>query len=96
MTYELHETYCILRRDPGDPRLYHESTVGYHLKRLLNEDGQYHFVRMNPSKHGLTGCQLGLVDRKANIILLHANYAVENAATEFNHGEVTLCRVPLM
>ena len=80
-----------LIREPGDKRISHESTVGYHMKKDLNMQG-HHFVRLNPSKHGLTSCTVGLIDRKANIILWHERYAIENAATEFNHGEVYLMR----
>ncbi|HET9280351.1 MAG TPA: hypothetical protein VFR24_00115 [Candidatus Angelobacter sp.] len=53
------------------------------MKRLLNAQG-YHFVRINPSKHGLTSCTLGLADKKRNIWLWHERYAIENAASVFN------------
>ena len=89
MYYELNSTYCSLHREKNDPRLYHESTVVFHLKRLLNGDG-YHFTRMNPSKHGLTSCNVGLWDRKAGIVLWHERYAVENAATEFNSEKIVM------
>lgn len=62
---------------------------GYGIKHLV----PYRFVRMNPSNHGLTGCKLGLIDRKAKIILWHDRYAVENAATEFNRGKVWFQRI---
>lgn len=53
----------------------------------------YHFVRFRPSRGGLTGCDIGLIDRKANIILWHDNYAVRNAAFEFNNcGGVSFAR----
>lgn len=82
-----------LHREPGDKAISHESTVGYHLKRLLNEQG-HKFVRMNPSRHGLTGCKLGLIDHKAGIILWHERYAVEAAHQAFNReGKVFLQRV---
>ena len=61
------------------------------MKKALNMQG-YRFVRLNPSKYGLTSCTVGLIDRKANIILWHERYAIENAATEFNHGKVFLMR----
>lgn len=92
MKIELTNSYCSLKREPGDARLYHESAAGFRMKTALNAQG-YHFVRLNPSRHGLTGCTLGLIDRKAGIILWHERYAIENAATEFNHGEVTFQRV---
>jgi hypothetical protein len=55
----------------------------------------YKFVRMYPFKHGLTSCRLGLIDRKAKIILWHERYAIENAAAAFNQGSVIFQRVPL-
>ena len=94
MSYELAETYCAFRRDAGDSRISHESTVGYRLKLQLNRDG-YNFVRLNPSKHGLTSCKVGLIDHKKGIILWHERYQIENAATEYNHGEVTFMRTPV-
>jgi len=92
MKATLTENGCTLTRQPGDNRIAHESTVGYHMKKLLNAQG-YKFVRMYPDKHGLTGCKLGLIDRKAKIALWHERYAIENAATEFNHGSVFFQRV---
>jgi len=82
---------CTLTREPGDKRLSHESTVGYKMKLALNAQG-FHFVRLNPSRHGLTSCKVGLIDRKANIILWHERYAIENAATEYNTGCVYFMR----
>jgi hypothetical protein len=93
MKVTLSNSTCTLSREPGDKRISHESTVGYHMKRELNAQG-YHFVRLNPSKHGLTSCKVGLIDRKANIILWHERYAIENAATEFNRGAVGFMRSP--
>jgi hypothetical protein len=85
---------CTLTREDGDPKLYHESTVGYHMKKLLNQlPIGYEFVRMNPSRHSLTSCKLGLIDHRAGIILWHERYAIENAATEFNGGGVFFQRV---
>lgn len=92
MQIELTKSYCTLRREPGDPRISHESTVGYHMKRLLNAQG-HHFVRMNPSRHGLTSCSVGMIDRKADVAIWHERYAIENAATEFNRGKVSFQRV---
>ena len=92
MTAELTIAGCTLKRESGDTRISHESTVVYRMKRLLNAQG-YHFVRMNPSRYGLTSCRLGLIDRKAKIVLWHERYAIENAATEFNHGHVSFMRI---
>lgn len=83
---------CTLKREDGDKRISHESTVGYHMKRLLNAQG-FHFVRMNPSRHGLTDCKVGLIDHKLDVALWHERYAIENAATEFNQGNVWFQRV---
>ena len=94
MRVKMTQAGCLLVKELGDPKLHHESTVGYHMKKLLNMlPIGYKFVRMNPSKHGLTSCKLGLIDHEAGIILWHERYAVENAATEFNSGGVFFLRV---
>lgn len=38
MRIELGESYCTLYREPGDKRISHESTVGYHMRQLLNRE----------------------------------------------------------
>ncbi len=91
MQIRLTNNNCTLIREYGDKRISHESTTAYHMKRLLNSEG-FHFVRMNPSKHGLTGCTVGLVDRKLDVVLWHEQYAIENAATAFNQGSVSFMR----
>jgi hypothetical protein len=94
MTVTMTQAGCTLKREKGDPRISHESTVGYKMKLLLNAMPiGYKFVRMNPSRHGMTACKVGLIDHGAGIILWHERYAVENAATEFNRGEVFFQRV---
>jgi hypothetical protein len=94
MKVTISQAGCTLTREPGDPRLYHESTVGFHMKKLLNAlPIAYKFVRMNPSRHGLTACNVGLIDHGAGIILWHERYAIENATTEFNRGKVFFQRV---
>jgi len=75
-----------LYREDGDSSISHESTVGYKLKQLLNAQG-FNFVRYNPSKENMTSCKLGLIDRKAGIVLWHERYAVEDAAKEFNSAK---------
>ena len=92
MQAKLTQAGCTLIREKGDKRISHESTVSYHMKLLLNAQG-YKFVRMRPDKHGLTACRLGLIDHKHSIALWHERYAIENAATEFNHGKVWFQRV---
>ena len=92
MRATLTENGCTLTRETDDTRISHESTVAYHMKRQLNAQG-FHFVRLNPSRHGLTACRVGLIDRKANIILWHERYAIENAATKYNAGHVFFQRI---
>lgn len=92
MKAELTSSGCTLIREAGDARISHETTVVYKMKKLLNAQG-HRFVRMNPSKHGLTSCTLGLIDHKAGIVLWHERYAIENAATEFNSDRVFFMRV---
>lgn len=87
MRIELTSTGCTLYREPGDKALSHESTAGYHMRRLLNAAG-YRFTRMNPSRHGLTACTVGMQDRRANIVLWHERYAIEAAHKAFNEGYV--------
>jgi len=92
MRIEMTKHYCTLYREPGDKALSHESTVGYHMKQLLNAQG-HKFVRMNPSNGGLTACTLGLIEHKSNVGLWHERYAVEMAHKAFNSGSVTFQRV---
>ena len=92
MRIELTKSYCTLQREKGDKAISHESTAAYHMKCLLNAQG-HRFVRMNPSKHGLTGCTTGLIDRKADVGLWHERYAIESAHIAFNQGSVTFQRV---
>jgi hypothetical protein len=92
MKATLTQSGCTLKREPGDKRIGRESTVVFHMRNALNAQG-YKFVRMYPDRHGLTSCKLGLWDRKRKIMLWHERYQVENAATEFNHGEVWFQRV---
>lgn len=87
MRVELDAAGCKLIREPGDKRFYDESGAAFHMKRLLNQQG-YHFKRLYPYKHGLTSCKLGLYAKKANIILWHTRYAIEDAAKEFGLGGV--------
>lgn len=89
---ELTKAGCTLTREPGDSRVSHESTVVYRMKQVLNAQG-HRFVRMNPSRHGLTSCRLGLIEHKTGTVLWHERYAIENAATEFNRGRVWFMRV---
>lgn len=91
MQLTLTPTNCTLIRDKHDKRISHESTTAYHIKEILNSQG-YHLVRFNPSKHGLTACTVGLIDRKAHFILWHERYAIEDAAKAFNAGKVTFER----
>lgn len=83
---------CTLIRESEDKRIAKESTVGYHMRKLLNSQG-YSFVRLNPSKHGLTSCTVGMFDRKNGILLWHERYQVEDAAQAFNQGNVFFQRV---
>lgn len=93
MKVELYNSYCALIREPGDKRISHESTVGYHMKKLLNAQG-HKFVRINPSKYGLNSCSVGLADHKAGVYLWHERYAIELAHQAFNQDKcVTFQRV---
>lgn len=87
MKATLTESSCTLTREPGDAALSHESTTAYHIKRLLNAQG-YRFTRMNPSRHGLTDCRVGLWDKRRGIILWHERYQIEAAHKAFNAGGV--------
>ena len=94
MKVKMTDAGCTLTREDGDPRIAHESTTGYYMKKLLNAlPIGYKFVRMNPSRHGLTSCKLGLIDHGAGIILWHERYAIEDAAKAFNGGSVFFLRV---
>lgn len=92
MKAELTESGCTLRRESGDARIYHESTVVSRMREALNAQG-YRFRRIYPDRCGLTACRLGLRDAQRKIILWHERYAIEDARQEFNHGEVWFQRV---
>jgi hypothetical protein len=83
-----------LTREAGDAKLRKESSVAFHLKKLLSAQG-WHFVNYRGIRHEMTGCKLGLIDHKAKVILWHERYAVEDAAKAFNAGNVFLARVDI-
>lgn len=80
-----------LHKDASDANLRKESSVAFHLKKLLNADG-WHFMNYRGIRNEMTGCRLALIDRKAGVILWHERYAVENAAQAFNRGKVFMLR----
>jgi hypothetical protein len=92
MKIELTLTNCTLIREPGDIALSHESTTGYYMRRLLNARGG-HFSRMNPSRHGLTSCTVGLQDKRCGIVLWHERYQIEAAHRAYNAGSVSFQRI---
>jgi hypothetical protein len=53
------------------------------MRNVLNSQG-HHFAHTYPARIGLTSSRLGLRDRKADIILWHERYAIEDAAEAFN------------
>ena len=84
-----------LHREPGDKRISHESTVTYHIRRLLNERDGHHtddrkagtWRRFYPDKVGLTSCRQGVWNGRkgaGGIMYWHERYAIENAAEQFN------------
>lgn len=83
-----------LHKEAGDAKLRKESSVAFHLKKLLNAQG-WHFVNYRGIRNEMTGCKLGLIDRKAGVILWHERYSVEDAAQAFNRGKVFLARVAI-
>jgi hypothetical protein len=91
MTVLLSASGCQISRETGDKLASKESNVAYWMKLCLNREG-YNFVRINPSRYGLTSCKLGIADWKRGIVLWHERYAVENAATEFNKNHVWFTR----
>jgi len=93
-------TGVTLIREKGDKALSHESTVTYHLRRLLNQrdrhptqDGRAGtWRRFDPSRVGLTSCRQGLWNGRkgaGQIVYWHERYAIEDAHVAFNrHREV--------
>jgi hypothetical protein len=97
MRVELNECTCTLTREPDDKLLARESQVIGIMRRLLNAQG-FHFVRYDPTRESLTGCELGLklglIDRKLGVTLWHERYMIEKAEKEYNRsGSVTFSRV---
>ena len=91
MRVEIANTYCTLYREPGDKAISKESTVCFHMRRLLNLEG-WDFRRIDPRRYGLTDCRVGARDRKRKVYLWHERYAVEQAHVAFNQGSVTFQR----
>ena len=73
----------------NDCRIYHESTITHHIRRLLNlrcRKGRW--VRCRPDRIGLTVCKQGVANWEQGVVYWHGAYAVEDAAQKFNAGKV--------
>jgi len=82
-----------LQREPGDPKLYKESTVTFHLRNLLRElDGSGDWRRFYPNRCGLTDCRQGVCNSRTGEAYWHALYVVELAHEAYNAGEVFYAR----
>ena len=79
-----------LVREPGDKRIAKESTVVFHLRRILMQRDRKAWRRINPSRIGLTGCRLGVAEgaRWNGRLFWHERYQIEDAARAFNAGSV--------
>jgi len=80
-----------LVREHGDKAISHESTVTYHLRRLLNERDGDIWVRCWPHKIGMTDCRQGVqqmspspTGKSNNTLYWHERYAIEAAHKAFN------------
>lgn len=77
-----------LTREPGDAKIYKESTVTHHARRLLNQDSPGAWARMYPDRHGLTSCRQGLKNKLTGELYWHERHQIEDAAAAFNSGSV--------
>ena len=74
--------------EDNDARIYKESTVTHHIRRLLNERDGGGWTRFYPNRVGLTDCRQGVQNKKQNLLYWHERYQIEDAAKEFNSGVV--------
>ena len=92
MRIDLSEHSCTLLREYGDKAISKESTVCFHMRRLLNLEG-WDFRRIDPRRYGMTDCRVGARDRKRGVILWHERYQIEAAHKAFNEGHVSFQRI---
>jgi len=79
-------------KDAGDAELKHESTLVIRALRELNAANPGRWRRFDPRKRGLTDCRVGLEDTWTGDLYWHERYQIENAAEQFNAGQVFLLK----
>lgn len=79
-------------RDVGDTDLRSESALVHRALPALNAKDSGRWRRLDPSKHGLTDCKIGLEDIWTGDVYWHERYQIENAAEAFNAGQVFLLK----
>ena len=78
-------------RDRDDKPVRKESTVVHRIITALNAgETRGRWTRFHPYRHGLTSCRIGLRNAKRGIVYWHERYQVEDAAKEFNAGQLFL------
>jgi len=78
-----------LGRDFGDKPIRKESTVTYHLCRILNSSGDKgRWVRCYPNRMGLTDSRQGVRNTVTQEVYWHERYQIEAAHKAFNNGSV--------
>lgn len=75
------------QREPGEPKIYKESTLYYKIKKIFLDAG-YDVVRQVPEKDGhMTGAPYYIRDRKGRFCWIDNNYAIRSLTEPYNAGE---------
>jgi len=88
MKIQITSSGIFLIREDGDKKLYKETSVTFHMRRLLNERDGGGWRRFNPSRYGLTSCTSGVRNITRDTWYWHGSYAIEAAHETYNDGTV--------
>lgn len=85
---------CKIISEPGDPKFHTDSTLLYHVKNILNGQGQ-DLIKKVLSKEGyMVGdnyAPYALIDRKRRFVIFDESYALHDVREMLEkHGEWTL------
>ena len=96
MEVELNDTYCKVIREPGDPKIYSESTLLYKVKRELIKQG-YDVIKKRMWKDGhLFGSDTTQYIRsrrttnKPFLMIYDESYQLRLSYEDYNKGELIL------
>jgi len=87
MRVALTENNCTVIREPGDKKIYNESQLLHHVKLELIKQG-YDVIKklMWKDGHMVSDTCHYIRSMNGNIIIWDSQYAIRNAATDYNEG----------